>query len=379
MNVLMLNYEFPPIGGGAANAHLRIVKEYAEVPDLKIDILTSAAKPGFFTEQLADNVTVYKVGLHKKILHFWRKIEVIEWLLKSKKHYRKLLREKSYDLVHAFFGFPSGYLCYKTTDKVPYIISLRGSDVPGENVRLQREYKLLAPLFKSIWKNAAALAACSEGLRKRALNFLPSADISVICNGVDAEKFKPNQAKSKDDTFRLITVGRLSPTKRVDMLIDTVGILKAGGINVKLKVIGGGALKNQLKQTVLDKCLGDCVEIIGRVETQQMPQLYRQADIYVSATMQEGMSNAMLEAMACGLPIVTTKCEGLAELVADNGTIVNMASAEAIAEAVKKLLDDKSMYISMSQSARHRAEQFTWKKVADSYLRLYEKVLGRKI
>ena len=325
MNVLMLNYEFPPIGGGAANAHLCIVKEYAEVPDLKIDVLTSTAKPGFLAEQLADNVTIYKVGLHKKNLHFWRKIEVIEWLYKSKKHYRKLLREKNYDLVHAFFGFPSGYLCYKTAGKIPYIISLRGSDVPGQNVRLQREYKLLAPLFKSIWKNAAALVACSEGLRNRALKFLPSVDISVICNGVDIKRFKPDQAKSKNDTFELITVGRLSPTKRVDMLIDAVAILKAGGINTKLKVIGGGALEDQLNQIVLNKGLDDRVEITGRVVTQEIPQLYHQADIYVSATMQEGMSNAMLEAMACGLPIVTTNCEGLIELICDNGIIYSQA------------------------------------------------------
>jgi hypothetical protein len=105
------------------------LKQYAQVNDLKVDVLTSAPQPGAFEEDLADNITIYKVGLHKKSLHFWRKSEVIEWLIKARIRYHKLLRENDYGLVHAFFGFPTGWLCYRTADRLPYIISLRGSDV----------------------------------------------------------------------------------------------------------------------------------------------------------------------------------------------------------------------------------------------------------
>jgi len=378
MNLLMLNYEFPPIGGGAANAHLSILKEYAKMPKVNIDVLTSAVEPGFFTEHYTNNITIYKVGLHKKSLHFWRKIEVIEWLYKSKRHYRKLLQKKHYDLVHAFFGFPSGYLCYKTASKVPYIISLRGSDVPGANVRLKLDYKILAPLFKSIWKKASAISANSEGLKQRAVNFMPSADIGIICNGVDVEMFRPDANKPDVDLLRLITVGRLSPTKRIDMLIEAVELLNRNGPKVSLKVIGGGSLEGQLKQMTASKGLSDIIEIAGRVESEKMPQLYRQADIFVSATMQEGMSNAMLEAMACGLPIVSTKCEGLSELIVDNGIIVQDDNAGSIAEAVKKLSGEKESCRAMAEASRKQAERFTWKKAADCYLTLYEKVLGKK-
>jgi len=109
-HLLMLNFEFPPVGGGAANAHYYLLKEYAHNNELKIDVLTSAPKPGFFEETFSENITVYKVGLHKKNLHYWRKIEVIEWLLRAGFHYRRLLRRTDYDLVHAFFGFPTGCL-----------------------------------------------------------------------------------------------------------------------------------------------------------------------------------------------------------------------------------------------------------------------------
>ena len=94
MRILMLNYEFPPIGGGAGNAHLALLKEYALLPDLKVDVLTSAPKPGLITEKFSENITIYKVGIHKKDLHYWRKKEVIEWLFKVKYYYRRMITEK---------------------------------------------------------------------------------------------------------------------------------------------------------------------------------------------------------------------------------------------------------------------------------------------
>jgi glycosyltransferase involved in cell wall biosynthesis len=370
----MLNYEFPPIGGGAANAHRCLLKQYAGSSDLRIDVLTSAPVLGFFKESFADNITIYKVGLHKKHLHFWRKTEVIEWLLKSKSHYRKLLRENEYDFVHAFFGFPSGWLCYRTAGKLPYIISLRGSDVPGEHARFKLDYKILAPVFKAIWKKAAALVAPSEGLKNRALKFLPSAAIDVIPNGVDLERFKPAETDNKSDTLRLLTVGRLSVTKRVEILIDAVEALHSHGRKVRFRIVGGGQMQHSLKQIVSEKNLGDIIELTGRIDPEDMPQVYRQSDIFISASCTEGMSNAMLEAMASGLPLITTRCEGADELIADNGIIVNNPDARDIADAIKKLADDRLTYKKMALAARKQAEKFTWKKVASQYIELYHKI-----
>ena len=68
MNILMLNYEFPPIGGGAANAHLRLLEQYAQKDGLHVDVLTSGPKSGFVTDKFSDNIMIYKVGIHKKHL-----------------------------------------------------------------------------------------------------------------------------------------------------------------------------------------------------------------------------------------------------------------------------------------------------------------------
>ncbi|WP_449191887.1 glycosyltransferase, partial [Thauera sp.] len=192
MKLLMLNYEFPPIWGGGGQAHRALLTEFAGRRDLVVDVLTSAPSPGFSTEPFADNIRIHRVGIHKGHLHFWRRSEVLAWLLKARSHYHRLLRETAYDLAHAFFAFPTAWLCYRTAGQLPYAILVRGSDVPGGNARLQWDYKLLGPLvFKPIWQQASALVACSEGLRQRALRFLPSAQIDVIPNGVDLERFTP--------------------------------------------------------------------------------------------------------------------------------------------------------------------------------------------
>jgi glycosyltransferase involved in cell wall biosynthesis len=377
MNILMLNYEFPPIGGGAGQAHLSILKKYAQDSELKVDVLTSAPMPGFFAESLADNVHIYKVGVHKKNLHHWHKMEVVEWLAKSRSYYRALLRDNHYDLVHAFFGFPTGWLCYRTAQRMPYIISLRGSDVPGQHARLQLEYRILAPLFRRIWKKAAALVACSEGLKARALRFLPSADVSVIPNGVELERFRPAQpAERKDGTLELLTVGRLSVTKRVEMLIDAVEMLHKAGLKVHFTVAGGGGggIKERLRQMVFDRNLADVVKITGRVDAEKMPDIYRKSDVFISASVQEGMSNAMLEAMASGLPIVTTRCEGVEELIADNGIVVEQPGAGAIAQVVRTLAQDGRLYDLMRAAARKQAEKFSWQNVADQYINLYRRI-----
>jgi len=377
MKILMLNYEFPPIGGGGGQAHRALLQQYADRPDLDVDVLTSAPKPGLFMEQMARNILVFKMGIRKRHLHVWRRREVIEWLLKAGPCYRRLLKSGDYDLVHAFFGFPTGWLCYRTARRTPYVISLRGSDVPGDNARLQLEYKVLGPLvFKPIWRKASALVACSEGLKARALRFLPSADVQVITNGVDLERFHPADAGCAvhTDSLRLLTVGRLSTTKRLGLLIETIQLLCSQGRKTHLTIVGGGALESDLRRLLSEKDLRDEVTLVGRREGDEMPEIYRQHDVYISASMQEGMSNAMLEAMASGLPIVTTRCEGVDELISDNGIVVEESTPAALADAVKGLIDKPEVRRTMSLAARKKVECFGWDAVAESYLRLYAKV-----
>jgi glycosyltransferase involved in cell wall biosynthesis len=377
MKILMANYEFPPIGGGAGKANLCLLKQYAGREELVIDVLTCAPEPGFGIEKFADNITIYKVGVHKKNLHFWRKSEVIQWLFKAAFHYRRLVKTTDYDLAHAFFGFPTAYLCLRSAPKLPYIISLRGSDVPGYNVRLQVDYKLLSPLFRRIWRSAAAVVANSQGLAELAGKFMPDLDIGVINNGIDTKTFYPGPAGLPARPAKVLTVCRLISRKRIDLLIETVACVKELGVDIQLNIAGEGNLMAELKKLAEKVDAGERVNFMGRVPAEQMPQLYRDNDIFIMSSAHEGMSNAMLEAMASGLPIITTRCEGVEELIIDNGIVVDQALAESIASAIKKLADNPETYQSMSTAAAKRARQFTWSSVANKYLDYYHNIISR--
>ncbi len=378
MNILMLNYEFPPIGGGAGKAHLCMLKEYAGRQELRIDVLTSAPKPGFSVERFAENIMIYKVGVHKKNLHYWRKIEVIEWLTKAQLRYRKMLRDTNYDLVHAFFGLPTAYLCYRTADKLPYIISLRGSDVPGYNVRLRLDYKLLGGLLRKIWHGAGTLIANSQGLRELALKFMPDAKIGIIPNGIDTVRFCPTKEKRLEKPIKLLAVCRLISRKRIDLLIEAVVEATKTGVDVKLNIAGEGNLLSSLRTLAMELEVDDRIDFLGRIPFEQMSEVYRSNDIFVMSSAHEGMSNAMLEAMASGLPIITTRCEGVEELIADNGIVIEQPNAKLIADAIKKLTQNKQDYKAMCEAARKQAAAFAWSSTASQYVRCYQEILKSK-
>lgn len=373
MKILMVNYEFPPIGGGGGQAHQNLLREYAKMERLEVDVLTSGLGQGLQREEVAENITIYKVGIRKKNLHYWRKTEVLAWLYKAGREYKKLIQTNRYDLVHAFFAFPTGWLCYRSRRQLPYILSLCGSDVPGINPRFAMDYKILAPLFRRIWKNARGIVSPSQGLRDRAHQFLPTVDIEVIPNGVDVEKFHPAISSSPANPVKLLTVGRLSASKRIHLLIEAMEILHGKIPDIRLTIAGGGSLASQLKGLVAQKQLGEAIQMLGIVSSQDMPQLYRQHDLYVSATFQEGMSNAFLEAMASGLPIVTTKCEGTEELIDANGIVLEEAGKESMAETIGNLIQDPTRFQTVAKNAREKALHFTWHRIAKSYVECYRK------
>ncbi|MCE5185464.1 MAG: glycosyltransferase family 4 protein [Planctomycetaceae bacterium] len=379
MKILMLNYEFPPIGGGAGQAHLNLLGEYAKRPDLQIDVLTAAPRPDFTLEQFADNIRLHRIGLHKKSLHYWTKIEILEWLWKANRYYKRLISREKYDLVHSFFAFPPGWLCYRTRDRLPYILSLRGSDVPGFNVRLRLDYKLLAGLFRRIWAGASAIVANSRGLRQLAKDFMPELDIDVIPNGVDTAIYRPALQKRSDGPIRLLSVGRLITRKRTDWLIDVVHAAAARGLNVHLTIAGEGNLLAQLQEKTRKMNLSDRIAFLGRVEPERMPEVYRDNDIFVMASEHEGMSNAMLEAIASGLPVISTACEGVEELINDNGILVTYPHVYGFVAAIRSITAVPDKYETLSKASRAIAETFSWSAVADKYIEHYRQILNPNI
>jgi len=364
----MLNYEYPPLGGGGSNACKYLLKEMAN-KGLEVDLVTSSPSNTFETEKIGDTVSIYKLPVNKKDIHYWTQREIITYSWKTKKFIDKLMKEKEYDVCHAFFSVPCGAVAYLFRKKIPYIVSLRGSDVPGFNKRFGVQYIFLKPLIKKIWNDAGAVVANSQGLKELALNTSPSQEIGVIYNGIDVSEFEPNFDSTSDDEIRVVCVSRLIERKGINYLIEAVEKLKDK--QIQLILVGEGNQEDALRKLVDNLKIPDKVDFKGYVDHDQIAEIYRNSDIFVLPSLNEGMSNALLEALAAGLPVIVTDTGGTSELLDGNGVLIPMGDSDAIAEAIRGFADNPEGRLQMGLRSREIAEGMSWGAVGNAYLRLY--------
>ncbi len=374
LSILALNYEYPPIGGGGATAHEAILSEIVRDAGCRVLLITSGT--GKQKEELnrQSNFRILRIPVGKRDLRFWRRSEVLRYLLGAWGEAKRELRREHYDICHAFFGIPSGLVAYRLRKRMPYVISLRGSDVPGYNQRFTLDHRLLCPLVRRSWESAAAVVANSEGLRKLAVKAFGDLPIQVIPNGVDTNRFVP-KPHSPGDAPVLVTVARLIPRKGVDLLITALGQLQERPW--RLLVIGDGPEKPALSTLVMKSGIDNRVEFAGDRDRDWIARTLPECDLFILPSLAEGMSNAALEAMACGLPVLLTDTGGAQELVQNNGEVVPCGDVAALRSALLRMLDTPERWGQWGATSRRIAEGRSWSSVAEQYLNLFRRIVRK--
>ncbi len=196
--ILVLNYEFPPLGGGASPVSYEIAKRLSETGDFDIDVVTMGYKDLPKYEEVNPNFRIHRVAClrsKKEICHPW---EQATYLITGFFKARKFLKEKKYDICHCHFIIPVGVLAYilKALYKLPYIITSHGSDVPGFNGdRFKFLHTFTGPFLRSIITRAKFVITPSEYLRSLILKNIGvefESKVKVIPNGIDLEEFNPS-------------------------------------------------------------------------------------------------------------------------------------------------------------------------------------------
>ncbi len=383
MKILFLNYEYPPLGGGAANATAYLLEEFSRMPGVSVDLVTSSVDDQYHRESLGESVVIHRVpiGKNKSNLHFQSVKDLLMYTWKSYRFAKKLLRAEKYDVIQAFFTVPCGLVAWKLHREctVPYIVSLRGSDVPGYSDRFSFLYPIVRVFARAIWRNAKAVISNSQGLKDLALESSSQQAISIIPNGVDTKHFSPREEKKSQEGKGLrLTLGasRVTDRKGINYLIEALYLLR-DECAFSLTIIGEGNAKERLEQLVRERELQSHIDFVGRIPREETLRYYREADIFVLPSLNEGMSNAMLEALACGLPIVTTQTGGAQELVYEgvNGLLVKQRDAEDVARALRILANDADLRLRMGAASRALAESMSWERVASQYMETYTHVV----
>ncbi len=211
--------------------------------------------------------------------------------------------------------------------------------------------------------------------------------ISLICNGVDSERFAPAATREPlaDSPFQepglcvLGTVGRLQAVKDQVGLVRAFALLARADMQRRLRLViaGEGAERGAIEAEVRKAALEDRVWLAG--ERKDVPAVMRSLDLFVLPSVAEGISNTVLEAMACGLPVVATAVGGNPELVraGHTGELVPASDPRALAAVLQKYVDDPTKIRAHGQAARERIEaEFSLEGMVDRYRALYERLAG---
>jgi len=286
---------------------------------------------------------------------------------------RKVLDVVRPDLLHAHYAAGYGTLG-RLANFHPYILSVWGSDV----FEVPARSPLHRTLIRSNLASADYVCSTSRFMALHTQKYCKS-KIFVTPFGIDCERFKPCVCSSIEKKELLIgTVKTLDETYGVDYLIKSFAAVAkqyAGSKKLRLIIAGDGPLKNYLQNLAKDLGIEESVDFLGFVPQDQIPALLNGLSIFVAVSVFETFGVAILEASACGLPVVVSDAGGLGEVMKDGitGVMVPKCDVSATAEAIANLIDDDELRTRMGKSGRNFVlENYEWNENASRMERLYE-------
>lgn len=369
--ILMLNYEFPPLGGGAGNATKYLLREFSRFDNLEIDLVTSSTDK-FRIENFSKNIRIFYIDIGKNgNIHYQSNRDLIIYSWKAFWFCLGMKSRTKYDFVHAFFGIPCGFIAMIL--RLPYIVSLRGTDVPFYNERyFWFDFFVFRFFSRLIWKKSRFVIANSGDLKELAQKNRPKQEIQIISNGVDLNEIHP--VKKQESDFVVISTSRLIERKGVRFLVEAFARLSKKYSNVKLIVAGDGGLKIELEGISSKDIENGNIKFLGAISHNKVLELYKESDVFVLPSLNEGMSNSMLEAMASGLAIITTDTGGARDLIDDdNGSLIAEKNSDNIFKALEMMYLDREKLEQMKIESRKRVECMGWDNVAKKYFEIYGK------
>lgn len=266
------------------------------------------------------------------------------------------------------WAYPDGVAAHKIAQKINADFYLK---VHGSDINMHTFYPSRAKKIVRVANNAKGILSVSSALANRMTEIgVDKSRIQVIYNGVNLEKFIPIENSVDNETPYILFIGNLIKDKGVLELLDSYEILHKKNINIELRFIGSGPIMSELKRRVKQKNLTKNVKFLGIVSHDELPKHIAKSNILALPSYREGVPNVILEAMACGIPVVGSSVGGIPEVVNENtGILVKSIDSESIAEALL-------VAISFSWSKkliREHAEKFSWDKNIEQFLKLLSK------
>ena len=288
----------------------------------------------------------------------------------------RLIRESRAEVVHTYLSYANivGTIAAKMAG-VPVIASLRSISMePYHPVRARIETWLMKHACDIVMANGFSVAQAHQPrLRDKKIQVIQNAIGITSLPSRDERIALRKELIGNPDRPLIISVGRLSPPKGYDTLIEAFSQVVLSFPEAALVIVGDGELRSFLEETIVRFNLQNSIYLIG--ERSDIMRILPAADIYVSSSHWEGMSVAILEAMAAGLPVIATRV-GDAQwvLTEQTGILIEPRIAREISQSITKLLDNKPLQLQYGRMARKRIEtEYSLDRWCDRMLELYAK------
>ena len=258
-----------------------------------------------------------------------------------------------------------------TRPKKPVVIHLHNK-IPG----LTPNFPKFPGFSKGIELSDMVITVSEELKRYFIGEGVDKGKIRVLYNGVDTNRYRPAKSSKDSSRLRLLFVGKLIERKGVVPLLKAFKSIREEVPDAELAIVGRKDEKSSYFREVR-KNMTEGVTLAGVVGEDGLIKHYQKATMLVHPPTYEAFGMTLVEAMACGTPVVATMVGGIPEVLGDDGVLVKPGSAEAIAKAVLKLWDDKKRYHKLMGRSRQRVEEnFSWESVVNHLSSLYTEILG---
>jgi len=376
LNLLLINYEYPPIGGGAGNATMFIARALHSLGH-RATVLTSAyAEHAGIREE--DGVAVHRLNVSRRAADRASTREMLAFVFAAMQAAPSIAARGAIDAVIVFFTLPCGPVAHRLhrTMGLPYVVSLRGGDVPGLVPEIAWRHWLLTSVRRRVLRCARAIVANDTGLARLSALADPF-PVKVIPNGVESRFFVPRaQPGTGDGPTMVLFVGRFHRQKNLPFFLEQLARLRAAAPDGwRLALVGDGEERPFLEECARRLGLTDIITWHGwRTDKTRLLELYQQADVLVNPSLYEGMPNVVLEAMACGLPVVASAVPGNDSLVrtGETGFLFPLGDGDALCAALREIREEPALARTLGRNGRRRVEEdFSWDRVARCYLDLF--------
>ena len=366
MKVLLISYEFPPLGGGGGKVVAGLIRELLGRGHA-VHLVTMGWHDRAAVHQ-EPGLTIHGVPCLRLRPDRCSALELASYILPAVWVTRRLIRRERFDACHAHFILPDGLVFYllRGAGLGRFIITAHGSDVPGYNPdRFSLLHRLLAPVWRRIVLAADTLVCPSPTLERLVKAHLPSARTQVIPNGIEPTRLDADVQRLR----RILVLSRLQPRKGVQHVIEAFAGMTT---DFELHICGDGPLLPALREQAADD---PRIVLHGWIdgEDPRLAELLETSSIFVLLSQAENFPVSLLEAMAAGLAIVTTSGTGCADVVGDTALLVEPGDVEGLRTALDRLVADPEMVDRLGRVGRRRLlENFTWDEVASRYVQVYE-------